>query len=201
MHVIATLRTKMGYVLEEDQHGKKVPRKVGMEAIQRDGVEYEFDVYGELDYSHTLHITKSRCSFVADRSYPLPGAEIAADLAQWLTGVPLEKRATQTDPEPPAPPPVVAPPAPEPPPHPLKVVPRQDPREKQRRALFALLREHGLDYEAQVKTCLPTLFDGKSSLTTLTMHEVDVLMEHVRSGHVQQWLDEQHAGAEMEAEA
>jgi hypothetical protein len=90
----------------------------------------------------------------------------------------------------------------EPAPSPLKVVPRaSDPREKQRKALFALLREHGLDYEAQVKGCLPTLFDGKNSLTLLTHHEVDVLMEHVRAGHVQHWLTEQHAGADMEAEA
>jgi hypothetical protein len=91
--------------------------------------------------------------------------------------------------------------APEPEPSPLRIVPRQDPREKQRKALFALLREHGLNYETQVKGCLPTLFDGKTSLTTLTTHEVDVLMEHVRVGHMRKWLNEQQAVKDLGAEA
>lgn len=95
VHIIATLRTKMGYVLETNSQGKQVPRKVGMEAIQRDGVEYEFDIYGEMDYAHTLSISKSRCPALADQNFSLPGPEIASTLKEWLKGVPQEQKPEQ----------------------------------------------------------------------------------------------------------
>lgn len=41
MHIIFTLRGKDEYVLEESSSGKKVPRKVGLGAQMRDGLEYE----------------------------------------------------------------------------------------------------------------------------------------------------------------
>ena len=47
-NVIVTMRAKTEYVLEEDSRGKKVPRKIGMAPIQRDGLEYEFTVVGDL---------------------------------------------------------------------------------------------------------------------------------------------------------
>ena len=47
-HVIATMRSKAEYVLEDDNRGKKVPKKKGMAPIQRDGMEYEFDVVAEM---------------------------------------------------------------------------------------------------------------------------------------------------------
>src|SRR6266542_6290831 len=61
LHVIATLRSKVEYVLEEDAHGKKVPKRVGLAPVQRDGLEYEFDLMGELDSDNRLTVTKSRC--------------------------------------------------------------------------------------------------------------------------------------------
>ena len=64
MHLICTMRTKMEYVLEEDSKGKKVPRKVGMQPVQREGVEYEFDVIMDLDQSGGI-VSKSRCSALA----------------------------------------------------------------------------------------------------------------------------------------
>ena len=38
------MRTKQDYVLEADERGKQKPVKIGMNPIQRDGFEYEFDV-------------------------------------------------------------------------------------------------------------------------------------------------------------
>lgn len=43
-HVIATMRQKADYVLETNSQGKTVPKKVGMAAVQREGMEYEFDM-------------------------------------------------------------------------------------------------------------------------------------------------------------
>lgn len=88
-HVIATMRSKMEYVQEKDAKGKTTIRKVGMAPIQREGMEYEFDVIGELDVDHTLHVTKSRCAALADQMIRKPGADLAAVLLAWLDqGVP-----------------------------------------------------------------------------------------------------------------
>ena len=84
-HVIATMRTKTEYVLEEGPGGKKVPRKIGMAPIQRDGIEYEFDVVGDLDHDHRLVITKSRCSALSDAVITKPGADVARTIREWLS--------------------------------------------------------------------------------------------------------------------
>jgi hypothetical protein len=84
-HVIVTMRSKTDYVIEEDQRGRKVPRKVGLKPEQREGIEYEFDVVGDLDHENTLVITKSRIPEISGRVIPKPGAELAAEIADWLS--------------------------------------------------------------------------------------------------------------------
>lgn len=84
-HMIATMRSKSEYIIEEDSRGKKVPRKVGMAPVQRDGLEFEFDVVGDLDYNHAFTVTKSRCSAVTDAYIEKPGEELAKTLIDWLT--------------------------------------------------------------------------------------------------------------------
>lgn len=83
-HVVGTLRTKMEYVLEEDSKGKKVPRKVGMAPIQREGLEYEFTIVGDFVEPERLAITKTRCSALAGGVFDKPGREIAEALMAWL---------------------------------------------------------------------------------------------------------------------
>lgn len=83
-HVIATMRTKTAYVLEKNSKGKQVPRKVGTEVIQREGIEYEFDVVGEMDADHNMVITKSRCSAIDGRSFHCPGKDVVDELKAWL---------------------------------------------------------------------------------------------------------------------
>ncbi len=82
MHVIVTMRTKTEYILEESQ-GRKIPRKVGMAPVQRDGMEYEFDVVGDMD-AGTMVISKTRCSALTGKSFHHPGAEFAGILRAWL---------------------------------------------------------------------------------------------------------------------
>ncbi len=43
----------------------------------RDGIEYEFDVYGEMDQDNTLRITKSRCPKLTGITLAKPGEELA----------------------------------------------------------------------------------------------------------------------------
>jgi len=85
-HVIVTMRTKTEWVIEQDDRGRKVPRKVGMKPEQRDGIEYEFDIVGDLDPDHTLTVTKTRCSDLTGAIIPMPGAEFATQISDWLDG-------------------------------------------------------------------------------------------------------------------
>ncbi|WP_043735495.1 ATP-binding protein [Nocardia asiatica] len=85
-HVIATLRVKTEYVLETDHQGKQVPRRVGLKPIQRDGIDHEFDLVGDLDLSHTLTVSKSRIESVGIGAvYPLPGIELAKEVDDFLS--------------------------------------------------------------------------------------------------------------------
>ncbi len=59
IHVIATLRTKQDYVLST-KNGKVVPEKVGLKAIQRDGVDYEFTIVLEINAKHQATTSKDR---------------------------------------------------------------------------------------------------------------------------------------------
>lgn len=83
-HVICTMRSKMEYAVEKDDRGKTSIRKVGLSPIQRDGMEYEFDLIGDIDQSHQLVITKSRIPALADAVISKPGAELAKQIRSWL---------------------------------------------------------------------------------------------------------------------
>jgi len=58
----ATMRAKTEYVQEKNEKtGKVSVRKVGMAPVQRDGLEYEFDVVADLDQDNNLIVGKTRC--------------------------------------------------------------------------------------------------------------------------------------------
>jgi hypothetical protein len=65
-HIIATMRTKQDYVLNQ-KDGKYVPEKVGLKAVQRDGVEYEFTVILDLDIKHFATCSKDRTGLFMDK--------------------------------------------------------------------------------------------------------------------------------------
>lgn len=103
IHVIATMRSKTEYVLEEDSRGKKVPKKVGMAPEQRAGLEYEYDVVLEMSIDNTGVVTKTRCPELREHNegvYPKPGADVAGILAQWLHGAPKPAQEAPKAPEP-----------------------------------------------------------------------------------------------------
>lgn len=89
LHIIATMRSKMDYVQEQGPDGKAVIRKVGMQAIQRDGIEYEFDVVGDLDTNLNLLVTKTRCPLLTNKTFHEPNEGFADILLEWLKGEPL----------------------------------------------------------------------------------------------------------------
>lgn len=91
LDLIVTMRSKTKYVLEE-QNGRQVPKQVGMELVQRDGIEYEWDIVGELDKDNTLLITKSRCKALSGKSFAQPGADLGRAVKAWLSaGMPTQE--------------------------------------------------------------------------------------------------------------
>jgi hypothetical protein len=83
-HVIVTLRTKTEYVIEQNDRGKSVPRKVGMKPEQREGIEYEFDLVADMDLDNVLTVSKTRIPALAKAVLPEPGAELAITIRDWL---------------------------------------------------------------------------------------------------------------------
>src|SRR5216684_1659839 len=105
MHILVSLRAKTEWVLERDEKtGKTAPRKVGLAPVMRDGIEYEFDVCGEMDQENTLIITKSRCPKLTGGVFGKPGREVAEILKEWLNGPPPPVREKPASPPPPNPP-------------------------------------------------------------------------------------------------
>lgn len=91
-HLIVTLRSKVEYV-QETVNGKTTVRKVGTAPLMRDGLEYEFDVVGDMDDTNSLVITKTRCRPLKRAVIQEPGQGLAETLMKWLSdGAPEEVR-------------------------------------------------------------------------------------------------------------
>lgn len=84
-HIIATMRSKTEYVLVTNSQGKQEPKKVGMAPVQRQGMEYEFDIVADMDTDHNMMVSKSRCFTVADAVVNKPTAAWFQAVKAWLT--------------------------------------------------------------------------------------------------------------------
>lgn len=99
VHVIVCMRGKDEYVLEEDEKGKQVPRKIGLGSRQRDGFEYEFHVAFNLDMQHTATVAKDN-SHLFDGTYKMLTEEDGVALIAWATSgrdVPPPSRPSAPD--------------------------------------------------------------------------------------------------------
>jgi hypothetical protein len=86
-HVIVTMRSKMEYIQEKNEHtGKTSIRKIGLQPVQRQGIEYEFDLVADIDQEHNLIISKSRAAHLADKIINKAGKEFGIELKKWASG-------------------------------------------------------------------------------------------------------------------
>ncbi|MFB7162287.1 ATP-binding protein [Streptomyces sp. NPDC056242] len=84
-HIVATMRARTEWSLETNERGKREPVRLGTRPEQRKGVEYEFDVVGQMDTDNTLTIIKSRCPDLHNAVIEKPdGRAIAATMLGWL---------------------------------------------------------------------------------------------------------------------
>lgn len=96
LHVICTLRSKVEHVIEQ-VNGRTQVRKVGLQPVQRDGLEYEFTVVADVTQDHELIITKTRAAWLKDKIIREAGEELGQQLAAWLSdGLPSPVVSAQT---------------------------------------------------------------------------------------------------------
>lgn len=85
MHMICTMRAKTEYVQEKDGNGRTTVRKVGLAPVQREGMEYEFSMFLEIDADHQAYVSKDRTG-VLDGQYFTVTPDTGMKLAKWLEG-------------------------------------------------------------------------------------------------------------------
>ncbi|KJJ38744.1 AAA family ATPase [Aequorivita vladivostokensis] len=83
-HIIATMRTKQDYVLQQ-KDGKFVPEKVGLKAVQRDDVSYEFTIVFDLDIKHFATASKDRTNLFSGRPEFLISTATGKRILEWCT--------------------------------------------------------------------------------------------------------------------
>jgi hypothetical protein len=83
-HLIATMRVKTDWVEGENARGKRQMMKVGTKAVQREGLEYEFDLVASMDLNNELTVSKSRCPALSGEIVDRPGVAFAETFKAWL---------------------------------------------------------------------------------------------------------------------
>lgn len=84
MHIINTARTKQEHVMDIDEDtGKRVVKKLGLKPVQRDSLEYEFQVVFNIDMEHKARVSKDNSGLFLGMSKTLT-TEHGKLLYQWL---------------------------------------------------------------------------------------------------------------------
>lgn len=83
IHIIATMRSKQEYALENN-NGKVKPVKMGLAPIVRDGTDYEFTIVFDVQMDHKCTLSKNRTALFGDRIIDLADPNVAQELRDWL---------------------------------------------------------------------------------------------------------------------
>ena len=89
-HIISTMRTKQDYVLTE-KNGKMVPEKVGLKAVMRDGIDYEFTLVLDIDIKHNVTASKDRTGLFMGKPDFTITSETGKKILDWCnSGINVE---------------------------------------------------------------------------------------------------------------
>lgn len=84
IHVITTIRTKQDYVLNQ-KDGKYIPEKVGLKAVQRDGLDYEFTLVFDIDIKHYAVSSKDRTGVFVNRPEFMINEDTGKEIIKWCS--------------------------------------------------------------------------------------------------------------------
>ena len=94
-HIIATMRTKQDYVLQQ-KDGKFIPEKVGLKSISRDGTDYEFTLVFDVDIKHFALSSKDRTGLFMGKPEFMINAVTGKKILDWCNnGTSLEEVRNQ----------------------------------------------------------------------------------------------------------
>ncbi len=97
-HLIATMRTKTEWTINQDTNGKSSPTRVGLAPEQGKGIEYEFDMLMEISPEHAINVIKDRTGQFQDRIIQDPGEDFGKEILAWLNeGEPCVPIRTKED--------------------------------------------------------------------------------------------------------
>lgn len=87
MHIIATMRAKQEYLVNNEEGNKRFNvKKVGLAPVQREGTEYEFTVFLEINVDHEAYGSKDRTSIYDQKLFVIT-PEVGKDYMRWLMEV------------------------------------------------------------------------------------------------------------------
>lgn len=95
-HVIATMRSKTEWAVEQNDKGKMTPRKLGLAPEQGKNIEYEFDLLLEMNQEHVAKVGKDRTGKYQDQFILKPDETFGAALGAWVKGETATNAALQT---------------------------------------------------------------------------------------------------------
>ena len=90
IHIIATMRSKTEYVMEQENGKVKGITRVGLAPIQRDGLEYEFSTVLDLSPNHSAVATKDRTGLFSSTNPFIPNRETGIQFIEWLNQSPTQ---------------------------------------------------------------------------------------------------------------
>ena len=94
-NIIATMRTKQEYVLNQ-KDGKTIPEKVGLKAVQVEGIDYEFTIVFDIDIKHNATSSKDRTGLYMGKPGFVISLVTGTTILEWCNdGVNLDMVKTQ----------------------------------------------------------------------------------------------------------
>lgn len=87
MHIICTIKKKNDYVIEKNDKGKDVPRRIGVKDIQREGTEYRWMLQFDLDQKNNLATVVKDNTNLFQGSEPFKiTEEVGLKIRNWCLG-------------------------------------------------------------------------------------------------------------------
>ena len=86
IHVLATMRSKQEYVVENNERGGTRIRKMGLAPITRDGMDYEFTIVLDIGQDHKASSTKDRSNLFPHDQFFVPSIDTGEKIRAWLEG-------------------------------------------------------------------------------------------------------------------
>lgn len=83
-HLIVTMRAKTEYATETGKDGKMTVAKIGLAPIQREGLEYEFDVVADMTLDHDLMVSKTRMPMLDGMVINKPDEKFGKQIVDWF---------------------------------------------------------------------------------------------------------------------